>query len=1096
MFPRTTRRGIASSRLLTGLTTAAFAAALLTLPATPSSAAPTAAAATAAAAAKPDRSLVRQTEGGRSTVVFGSGRYLTKPSGRPAGQVALDYLRRNHTVFALSAREAATFKVRSALVTPHDRATHLEIDQVVDGIRVDGGGLVALVDARGRLVMIGGRSGVLDTSGTTRLTAGQAIGLAARRGGAGTTKAPRGSQTKTDGRHTYPNPYADDVRDPSPVTAELVWHLRADRSLRLAWRTEVEVSSESWDTSLIDASTGTFIQHESLYHHSGPEGNVYTTEHPGVAGATQQVVPFTGINGSWVTDDNTSGNNVDAYRDRDNSSANDEYQPTAADQHFNYTFTDAWQTATDVTDVGALDADQDPAITQLFYYVNDMHDWLWGYGFDEASGNFQVSNPSGDGTGGDPVLAEAQDGWDFGCVDNKGTPAPGDDEDIRCLNNANFGTSHADGSTARMQMYMWVTAGNNPSRDGSMDGDVIAHEIGHGVAERLLPAGLSNAVTQSGGMSEGYSDALSFLRWGDAVIGDYATSNTATGVRGVAYDTSNRTYGTYNTSAGSPHDNGEIWATMLYDVRENLGIATTTQLVLDGMRNTANSPTPTFIDGRTGILAADMTNNGGANQCAIWSAFAENGLGVNAVSNGLHAAQTDNFDMPPECLPTADAGGPYSTDEGVDVTLDGSASTAGSGASAGALASYAWDLDGDGQYDDATGVSPTFTDVGQDGSFTVGLEVTDEFGNTDEDTATVTVDNVSPTVSIDPIPVVDEHDTTTITGTITDPGWEEDLQATIDFDDGAGPQPLSGTLENTRPDATLAFSVDHQYGDNGSFTVEVVGSDDDTSTSASSTAGVDNVDPTAVIDDSGAETYGGQSAFVVHAGEDLTVPVGSEDPGSDDLAFEWAWGDGATDTVVSLVNPPLPDPSPSPSVQPRDITEEATHAYVEACLYQLGVTVTDDDGGSANDDAVVLITGNADDRGNDAFWKNQIKHVGKPRNYTAAELECFLSIVGYLSTVFDESTDASTLALARDVLEGKSSPKGEARKLEQELLAAWLNFAAGAYDLDSVVQRHKPKGTTTFVELVGQAEAVRLDPTSTEKELKEQRENLNQVNNH
>ena len=329
----------------------------------------------------------------------------------------------------------------------------------------------------------------LDTSGTTNLNAGRAIGLSAERGDAGTDQAPPGSQTTAKGPHEYPNPYADDVEDPTPVSAELVWHLRDDRSLRLAWRTEVETSSESWDTSLIDATTGKFLQHQSLYSHAGPEGNVYTTQHPGIAGAAQQIVPFTGVNGSWVSGDTTSGNNVNAYLDRDNTSMNDEYQPTKADQHFNYTFTDAWQNATDVADVAALDADQDPAITQLFYYVNDLHDWLWGYGFDEASGNFQQINHSGDGKGDDPVLAEAQDGWDFGCKNDKGTPDPGDDEEIRCLNNANFGTSPADGSPARMQMYMWVTSGANPSRDGSMDGDVIAHEYGHGVAVRLLKDG-------------------------------------------------------------------------------------------------------------------------------------------------------------------------------------------------------------------------------------------------------------------------------------------------------------------------------------------------------------------------------------------------------------------------------------------------------------------------------------------------------------------------------------------------------------------------------------------------------------------------------
>ena len=44
-------------------------------------------------------------------------------------------------------------------------------------------------------------------------------------------------------------------------------------------------------------------------------------------------------------------------------------------------------------------------------------------------------------------------------------------------------------------------------------------------------------------------------------------------------------------------------------------------------------------------------------------------------------------------------GGPYTVAEGAPLSLDGSASSAG--------AVYEWDLDGDGQFDDATGVSPT-----------------------------------------------------------------------------------------------------------------------------------------------------------------------------------------------------------------------------------------------------------------------------------------------------------------------------------------------------------------------------------------------------
>src|SRR5690606_24692727 len=409
----------------------------------------------------------------------------------------------------------------------------------------------------------------------------------------------------------------------------------------------------------------------------------------------------------------------------------------------------------------------------------------------------------------------------------------------------------------------------------------------------------------------------------------YVTGNATTGIRSVAYDNSTLDFQDYDINSGSGHGNGQIWASAIYDIRSQFpgGVEPMADLVLDGMK--ATSANPTFIDARDGLITAD----GGDNLCLIWSAFAGRGLGTGS-TGGLDTVPTASDDVPAACLPTADADGSYTTDEGTDVTLDGTGSATGTDPSAGAITSYEWDLDDDGQYDAATGASPDFTAVGQDGIFTVALRVTDEFGLTATDTSTVTVDNVAPVVTVDPITGIDEGGTVTVTGTVTDPGWLDPLTATIAFDDGAAAVPLTGTMENARPNATLSFSVDHQYGDNGAFTVQVCAADDDTTDNCgSAVATVDNVDPTAVIDMSGEQVYDGVSALIVEAGEDLTVPAGSTDPGSDDLTFDWAWGDGDTDSQTSLVNPPATDPAKSPSVQPRDVDLSATHAYSDACAY-------------------------------------------------------------------------------------------------------------------------------------------------------------------
>ena len=53
--------------------------------------------------------------------------------------------------------------------------------------------------------------------------------------------------------------------------------------------------------------------------------------------------------------------------------------------------------------------------------------------------------------------------------------------------------------------------------------------------------------------------------------------------------------------------------------------------------------------------------------------------------------------------PSADAGGPYVADEGEELHLDATQSTGAGGENL----IYAWDLDGDGQFDDATGTGPT-----------------------------------------------------------------------------------------------------------------------------------------------------------------------------------------------------------------------------------------------------------------------------------------------------------------------------------------------------------------------------------------------------
>ena len=120
----------------------------------------------------------------------------------------------------------------------------------------------------------------------------------------------------------------------------------------------------------------------------------------------------------------TRGNNVYASEDKNNDNIAG-YSPDGGSAlNFDFAF-DKTKRHTDYLDA---------AITNLFYWNNQMHDVWYHYGFDDASGNFQSNNYGRGGSGSDEVMAEAQDG--------SGT------------NNANFATP-PDGQNPRMQMFVW-----------------------------------------------------------------------------------------------------------------------------------------------------------------------------------------------------------------------------------------------------------------------------------------------------------------------------------------------------------------------------------------------------------------------------------------------------------------------------------------------------------------------------------------------------------------------------------------------------------------------------------------------------------------
>jgi hypothetical protein len=502
------------------------------------------------------------------------------------------------------------------------------------------------------------------------------------------------------------------------ITSELMWFpVGNGNELKLTWQIFIAPlnSSDYW-LIRVDAATGKIINKESLTIYCNwdkkdhsieehlnnhvteenlnnyvqrRENNVLKVNQPFVVNnATYRVIPYPAESPShpggthalrtnpwtlapgnptslgWQFDgttyyNNTRGNNVYAYEDRnaDNLpglSANS----STAQPDLTFDFTPDYLQEPVITSPAP---NQQFNTTNLFYWNNLIHDLSYIYGFTESARNFQNDNQGRGGSGGDYVLAEAQDG--------SGT------------NNANFSTP-ADGGRGRMQMYLWTAP--TPDRDGDVDNGIILHEYTHGISNRLTGSGIG-CLSNVEQMGEGWSDYFALMMthdWASALPGDgfskprgigtYALNQpiTGAGIRQYRYTTdmsvNPMTYSNLS-SVAVPHGVGTIWCTALWDmtwfiiqeaginpslhnISANGGNAIALKLVTEGMRLQPCSPG--FIDGRNAILKADTLFFGAQYSCAILNAFARRGMGIGA-SQGSSNTRGDETISFVGCTPGA-----------------------------------------------------------------------------------------------------------------------------------------------------------------------------------------------------------------------------------------------------------------------------------------------------------------------------------------------------------------------------------------------------------------------------------------------------------
>ncbi|MCP2043333.1 T9SS-dependent M36 family metallopeptidase [Pontibacter sp. HSC-36F09] len=409
-------------------------------------------------------------------VVFLSGTFTAYGQGRsdqrPVPQAALNHIQKNKKQLELEDDDVAELELASENESLKSGMKHMYIKQLYRGIEVHGAVTNISMSKEGHVITMGNRMqkqvGKRVKSNQPGLDAAGAVAAAAQHLGIA-MKEQLTVQERGNGRNRAVI-FSKAGISLEPIPAKLVYQPMEDGSLRLAWEVSIyELDAQNWWNIRLDATTGAVLDKDNMvvqcqFENDGPGGKFMHDEHshrtasPYVAAPQASIVrvsnaynvfampvespthgPRSIVSTSaadqlaspqgWHTETRTRGNNVYAYEDpNNNNSWSTNYSPDGGQElSFDFPIDFNQQPVTN----------RDAAITNLFYWNNVIHDVWYQYGFDEASGNFQLNNYGKGGSQGDPVLAEAQD-------NRNGTSR----------NNANFSTP-ADGFAPRMQMYLW-----------------------------------------------------------------------------------------------------------------------------------------------------------------------------------------------------------------------------------------------------------------------------------------------------------------------------------------------------------------------------------------------------------------------------------------------------------------------------------------------------------------------------------------------------------------------------------------------------------------------------------------------------------------
>jgi extracellular elastinolytic metalloproteinase len=445
----------------------------------------------------------------------GVGRSTQATDAGGALAVALSHVRGNPAELGVTRADVADLIVTSSSRSAASGITHVNFNQRFRGLEVFGAHATVNVAADGRVILVGGgfvRGLAGDASGAVDLGATEAVEEAAD-----TLRLEDPANLRvleSEGGAARETVVSRGGISDQPIPVRLGWLPTAD-GLRLAWQLVIDDSSSAhlWNVT-VDAQTGEVLAREDWTDHDEPDDLASTLARTNLVTAAATTYPSppdrvfdgssyrvfrlpdespndgprllvedpadglsspfgwhdtNGIAGAEFTI--TRGNNNHAYLDQDDDEQQDFGGSPDGGLGLDFDFP--------VDFSQHSQAYREAVTANLFYGCNIIHDVLYRYGFDEASGNFQANNYGRGGQEGDYVRCEAADG--------SGT------------NNANFSTpteptSSGGVGTPRMQMFLWP--GNQFGRQNQVVVDGVG-EFGAGWARfgpPASPAGVSGPM--------------------------------------------------------------------------------------------------------------------------------------------------------------------------------------------------------------------------------------------------------------------------------------------------------------------------------------------------------------------------------------------------------------------------------------------------------------------------------------------------------------------------------------------------------------------------------------------------------------------------